>query len=179
MYTLLLILLPCSLLLYICKTQCRGSLNPYVESFHLCLCLSWLTCTTPRIIHYIDLIHSHKELVYYKTHMKNSTCWFHICTILFSSILVGFVLKTWIQVPYEEWAPIWGKEDANRPTLNLYQVANLFYKNISLSFKLMRQLCVLRQAIIFTQQEAEHKGKDCLWNIFLILKFFVQESVMS
>ena len=84
-YTLLLILLPC-LLLYMCKTQCCGSLNPLVESFHLYLCLSWLTCTTTWFIHYIDLIHSHKELAYYKQHTKNNTCWFHICTILFSCI---------------------------------------------------------------------------------------------
>jgi len=49
----------------------------------------------------------------------------HLHYFVFLYLFV-FILKTWIQVSYEEWAPVWGNKDANGPTLNLHQVANLF-----------------------------------------------------
>ena len=73
----------------------------------------------------VDLIHSHKELAYYKTHKEQHMLISHLHYFVFL-YLFGFILKTWIQVSYEEWAPVWGNEDANGPTLNLHQVANLF-----------------------------------------------------
>ena len=67
------------------------------------------------------------------THKEQHMLILHLHCFVFL-YLFGVILKTWIPVSYEEWAPVWGNEDASGPTLNLHQVANLFGWSIFLIF---------------------------------------------